>query len=380
MRRFIQTIAGPLDDRTKTRPSDERGRAEHAGLLLQRYLCENATGDDGNPEEKRALLVSAIQAATNSSAIYQTAYQRWEQFLNAPSHATTCHKVVETDGRVIVGLGTENVLETGIRLHHTYGMPVLPGSAIKGLAAHYCHQVWGSADEAYREGNRLHMLLFGETGDRGCIRFCDAWLTPDSPSPLRIDVMTPHHPEWLDGKKPPSDFDSPIPIPFLSVAGRFHVAVQWQGPETDHAADWTQRVLDLVLLALSDWGIGSKTSSGYGRIVDPEYLRSSQTSQTSPAKSHVALQSIPKPGNEVNVLLCEEKTKKEGWRAIHQESQLTGPIQNSADVPGDKNAGDTLVVIVASANEHSIAFRYPTAVDHARKEKQSQKNRGGKRR
>jgi CRISPR-associated protein Cmr6 len=54
-------------------------------------------------------------------------------------------------GRLIVGLGGDNVLETGLTLHHTYGVPLIPGNALKGLAAHYCDQVWGQADAEFRK-------------------------------------------------------------------------------------------------------------------------------------------------------------------------------------------------------------------------------------
>lgn len=55
MRKFILELAGPLDRQTRLRPPDRRGQhrssanngGDHAGLLLQRYFCENATGDAG---------------------------------------------------------------------------------------------------------------------------------------------------------------------------------------------------------------------------------------------------------------------------------------------------------------------------------------------
>ena len=221
----------------KTKRKD---RGQHAGLLLQRYLCENATGDDGNTEEKRAILLSAINAATNEDVrvLYKSAFNRWSASL--PTEPAPVD--LQTAGRLIVGLGSENILETGIRLHHNYGMPIIPGSALKGLAAHYCDQVWGerdslnpseqalpfrSARKADKKNNRpaepagkYHQLLFGTTDDSGCIVFHDAWYVPESsPQPLVLDVMTPHHPKWLDGSAPPTDFDSPRPVPFLSVKG-----------------------------------------------------------------------------------------------------------------------------------------------------------------
>ena len=291
MRRFICDLAGPLAPETKKRPNDRRGQhngeGQHAGLLLQRYLCENATGDNGNPEEKRAILHAAINAAGSNEVrgLYRLAFDRWSASLPLDPPPVD----LDAGGRLIVGLGSENVLETGIRLHHTYGMPIIPGSALKGLAAHYCDQVWSAEDErfkrptpeedqayrAYVQGkgpkpeDNFHRLLFGTTDDSGCIAFHDSWLTPDSPKPLVLDVMTPHHPRWNDVKNPvpPTDFDSPTPIPFLSVTGTFRVAVSWRGPASDKAKNWTGLALSLLQDALKDWGIGGKTTSGYGRLV-----------------------------------------------------------------------------------------------------------------
>lgn len=248
-------------------PCETNGR--HPGLLLQRYLCENATGKDGNPGEKRALLEAAISASANQEVreLYKLAFDR--RHASLPKGTRTSD--LRTRGRLIVGLGSENVLETDIRLHHTYGLPVLPESALKGLAAHYCDQVWGTADARFRKGGAYHRLLFGTTDDSGCITFHDAWFVPDSERvPLKLDVMTPHHLEWLDGSGPPTDFDNPTPVPFLSVAGAFRIAVTWWGPKRAEANNWTELAHSLLKEALAEWGIGGKTTSGYGRLAEGE--------------------------------------------------------------------------------------------------------------
>lgn len=269
-------------------------RDSHPGLLLQRYMHKSATGDNGDPEQKRQILDAAINAARNAEIreLYKIAFGRWLTSLPELTAATD----LQTVGRLIVGLGSENVLETGIRLHHTYGMPILPGSALKGLAAHYCDHTWGSTDPkfkkptsaqntAYRnwlagQGTKpednFHRLLFGNTDDSGCIIFHDAWFVPDSESePLRLDVMTPHHmdyqrdPEKDPRFRAPTDFDSPTPVPFLSVAGQFQVAVSWHGPAHKEAECWTKRAMECLRDALFNWGIGGKTTSGYGRLAVP---------------------------------------------------------------------------------------------------------------
>src|SRR5439155_9672329 len=169
-----------------------RGRGQHPGLLLQRYLAKPATGESGDPKEKRDLLNVAMDASADKALreLYEAAFRRWERSLPELTAAND----FEVSDRLIVGLGSENVLETGIRLHHTYGLPVIPGSALKGLSAHYCHEVWGqlalageapetskrfrrptaAEEESYRrylQGkadrpvDNYHRLMFGTTED-----------------------------------------------------------------------------------------------------------------------------------------------------------------------------------------------------------------------
>jgi len=261
----------------------QRASGQHSGLLLQRYLFKRATGNGGDPDEKKALLQAAIRAAMDPDvrALYQTAFERWSQSLDKLPHVVKDGNL-RTNGRLIVGLGSENVLEAGIRLNHLYGTPIIPGSALKGLAAHYCDWVWGERDDEdnaspeskgwRREKGEYHRLLFGTTDDGGCIVFHDAWLIPgSSEKPLALDVMTPHHSGWNDLKNlaPPTDFDSPTPVPFLSATGAFHVAVSWSGPQHEQAPKWTKLALDLLREALEEWGAGGKTTSGYGRLAVP---------------------------------------------------------------------------------------------------------------
>ena len=71
----------------------------------------------------------------------------------------------------------------------------------------------------------------------------------------------------------------------------------------------------------------------------------------------------PKSGERVDAVLLDEKTKKGGWKARHEPSGLQGPIQNTADVPGDAAPGNRVGLVVASVNPREIAFRWPTARD-----------------
>jgi CRISPR-associated protein Cmr6 len=255
------------------------------------------------------------------------------------------------------------VLEVGLRLHHTYGTPVIPGSALKGLAATFCHTSWGQAhlssvDEPvgdFRRGGRYHALLFGTTEASGEIEFHDAWLTPESlGTAFHLDVMTPHHREWQLDKAAPSDLDSPVPVSFLSVSGMFDVRLSWAGPSGVPNAQidaWTALAMDLVIAALDERGIGGKTRSGYGR------LTRTGVAAATPAPRRI---DPPKAGERVEARLLVDKTRNGGWKAVHVASQLAGSIVNTADVPASQVAGDAVELIVHHANPRAIGFSYPT--------------------
>jgi CRISPR-associated protein Cmr6 len=262
-----------------TKLASRRSLGHHPGLLLQRYLI----GEGGDPSQRRELLSAATQAAGSPilHTIYVDAFNRWTD--SFPENSLHSAETLKAEGRLIVGLGSENVLECGLRLHHTYGTPIIPGSALKGLTAHYCRDVWGQRrsraisdeNQPYLRGGQFHDLVFGTTDDGGMITFHDAWLIPEclSQGAIQLDVMTPHHKKWQFNEAPPTDFDSPVPVSFLSVTGIFQIRLSWNGPidtPPELATEWTGRTMTLMKEALAEWGIGGKTSSGYGRLVVPE--------------------------------------------------------------------------------------------------------------
>ena len=365
-----------------------RTHGHHPGLLLQRYLTRPATGDTGDPGERRDLFAAAIQAAKCDvlQSLYQDAYLRWnESFLRSCLHSV---ETLKTAGRLIVGLGSENVLETGLRLHHTYGVPIIPGSALKGLAAHYCHDVWGQsraqdvAEEnlPYQRGHQFHNVAFGTTEDGGVITFHDAWMTPESldQGALQLDVMTPHHPKWQSNEAPPTDFDSPVPVSFLSVAGTFQIRLSWNGPaETspELATEWTGRAMTILKEALAEWGVGGKTSSGYGRLVDP-IAKISLLETTSEARVvGVPNGPIHKPREKVRVV---QQTIENKLRYKASDGFLGSLIRGTPPSLAD---GESTELWVVRVDEKNKKLPYVFQVDEPQPPKplQIKNNYGGER-
>ena len=165
------------------------------------------------------------------------------------------------DWRLIVGLGGDHVLETNMTLHHIYGIPYIPGSAVKGVLRHWWLQedFDNKEDKALKDKNFLD--LFGSQKQRGKVQFLDAY--PNSNVRLATDIMNPHYPNYYGGTEPPTDSQNPVPINFLTVEQttfRFAFLAE------------DQRLLDKLKMRFEDAlelkGIGAKTAVGYGYFRD----------------------------------------------------------------------------------------------------------------
>lgn len=243
----------------------------HAGLLLECRLplCLEKAADLADQTRRQEYQNVLIEKACKwkGEDLYRLAFQQYRARLEQLGARTA---EVRTLDRVIVGLGADNPLETSITLNRLYGVPLIPGSALKGLARSYLrNQVRTHLDQA--EGpswEECDRVLFGDTSECGKVVFFDAWWVPDGEPPLSKDVITVHHPGYYNppgGKRlPPTDFDDPNPVSFVSARGSFLVAVK--GPDEG----WTGFALKLLLQALEDYGVGAKTSSGYGRLIAAE--------------------------------------------------------------------------------------------------------------
>jgi CRISPR-associated protein Cmr6 len=335
-----------------------RNKGEHPGLLLTRFLA--AQEDDG--ADKRALFEAARAAGQCEPLrqVYRLAFERW--LFGLPAPRATAEVATLPSTRVIVGLGNKGTIDAGLRLHHTYGVPQIPGSALKGLACHYCAEVWGAEDKRYAREGDFHTLLFGTTDDSGVIRFEDAWLHLDclgrADQGLLRDVMTPHHQKWqTDPEVAPTDFDSPVPVPFLSVAGRFHLAVCWQGPDHSQAQAWTNRALELLRAALADWGAGGKTSSGYGRLTDAVPKPSAAPAAT--AATRTASPAKRSSGTPARVTIV-------GGRGagfdVQEEGRPPGTLTVGIPPAGvNVEVGSTVDVLVHNDDPRKPQYRWPAA-------------------
>jgi CRISPR-associated protein Cmr6 len=380
----------------------------HLGLAYDAWA---PVGQGGKvPEDKRADWLSKLANLTVSPD-YARAFERWKSSFGSGD------RLVELTlaSRLLVGHGNASATDVGVTTHHTWGVPVIPGSALKGLLAHYVDAVYGPADPSLlpweqpdgerdraryqgmlwnerrrrvqRGPGEVYRVLFGAPdadedgrmrehdieagGGAGHVVFHDALYVPGSAEtdrPYATDVLTVHQKSYYhsSGGTWPNDYDSPNPVAFLTVRPGTRMFVALSGPP-----DWTEMAGRLLRDALEQWGVGGKTSAGYGRLVPPERSAGSGGCKGSPGVAPA--QATPKPGERVDAVLQEQRTKRGGWRARHEPSGLAGPVQNSAIVPPEKKPGDRMVLIVKIAKGQESAFEYPTETDAARSEQKGRK-------
>jgi CRISPR-associated protein Cmr6 len=239
----------------------------HAGLWLEKYRA------DKDETENNSNLVREVASITTSD-VYMPFFERWKEQLKACGAAM---REAQVKGRMIVGLGSESVLETSIALHRTYGVPYISGSALKGLVASYVRQNLG---DEWKKGTSAYKILFGDTDEVGYVTFFDSMYIPGTGkkgNPLYPDVITVHHPNYYgNAPEAPADWDSPNPVPFLSATGKYLIALAAPAFDARQGQEWIDVVFDVLKEAFDKMGIGAKTSSGYGRLeleapaVDPE--------------------------------------------------------------------------------------------------------------
>lgn len=114
------------------------GRCENFGLVMDRYL---AFGDNRGRLEllrefsnRRAL----VPDYTGLSELIAAHDARWRQTADDLGAITF---TARPQWRVIIGLGTNDVLGGGITLHPIFGFPIVPATALKGVSRAYARWV-----------------------------------------------------------------------------------------------------------------------------------------------------------------------------------------------------------------------------------------------
>jgi len=224
---------------------------------------------------------------------------------------------LKTASRLVVGFGAGHVLETSLTLHHIFGIPYIPGSALKGVVRMvnfweiveklnkksdedieklqkqlYEDEISNSDKNDFDKKDILkHKLLFGTQKFKALLVFLDAYPEVQNNQQIfELDVMTPHYQGYYTKNQVPGDWENPNPIPFLTVkkgiifcfnvlfdkfrAERLLTLKDDEFPNqakgiikewfNDNFSKISQDVKKWIEDALTEFGVGAKTRLGYG--------------------------------------------------------------------------------------------------------------------
>lgn len=231
----------------------------HAGLWFDKYCNEWRKGKGGtwtlsnvggdNP--KHDWIRTLVGGKVGSPDLIKEHAFRLIQLVN---HRDGKYAIFTTNSRFATGLGRSHPVENGFAWHPTLGTPYLPGSSVKGLAL-----AWA------RNNMNVEVVqaLFGNPNNAGSVCFLDA--IPITTVQLEDDIMTPHYAGW-DSRKPPGDWMSPTPIPFLTTAKGTSFFFGIVPCRDVISSEDVEKVMDCLHSALQYIGGGAKTAVGYGRF------------------------------------------------------------------------------------------------------------------
>lgn len=166
--------------------------------------------------------------------------------------------------RIIVGLGQESVREVSMTLHWIYGIPYIPGQAIKGMLSN-----WMIGEEADKDDH--FKLIFGDEDNKGSVIFMDSY-PEDSSFRIKPDIINTHYPNYyMKNKELPSDWQVPNLIHFLTLSDvTFNIYLIYLEKDIEKMTIKGKTLEEWLKEAFRYGGIGAKTSLGYGT----GYLRS----------------------------------------------------------------------------------------------------------
>lgn len=322
------------------RKDAERLRREAGGRNVQPHVRERKERDAGiaekmakvarfDPELAKSANNNATRFLANLAKSYGGRVVTFEATLAA---------------RLLVNLAGGVVENAGIALDRCFGLPFIPGSAVKGIArSQALWEIHKAKGDEKRRLLQLAMLLFGYgandikgkgdfawagsaesaravateiggTDFKGCACFLPAY--PTTPPTLVVDMVNPHYPDYYGGRKQRAeDNENPVPnyFPAVEAGSAFGFAVllnrvpENAGVTTEallsQAKEWLQR-------AVTRKGVGAKTAAGYGWF---ELGRRTPTATTQPPGDAAATSgtagTIAAPTSPVDTLIAKWRGK-----------------------------------------------------------------------
>lgn len=216
---------------------------------------------------KQELFQAVIACSAKKIDSYEETFNR---HFSAPDGMSPLTLSLTTDSRLAVGLsGSGSVLECGITLDPLNGFPIIPGSAIKGVTRHFCEEyLLPRLAITDQELTRIFGATRNSPCEEGSVVFYDAWpsLKAMGSQLLGIEIITPHYQKYYQEniRTFPTDDMEPKPHLFLVVRKDIPFTFGLRASSICMHDEDVQLAGSLVMQALTTFGIGAKTGSGFG--------------------------------------------------------------------------------------------------------------------
>ncbi|MDI3312520.1 MAG: type III-B CRISPR module RAMP protein Cmr6 [Thermoanaerobacterium sp.] len=230
-----------------------KGDIDNFNLLLNKYVEFDKSDDvvkGSLPESKKEEFDKSIQFVMKQRYILE-------------KYKSCGYEVVSYEfkpyDKIVIGLGQESVREVSLTLHWIYGIPFIPGQAIKGVVSN-----WISSLEDIKNDNNF-IKIFGTEDENGKVVFLDSY-PKNGKFSIKRDIMNPHYPEYYLQSKAPSDWQNPNPVFFLTVERViFNINLVYLESGIRDLKIKDKTLEECMIEAFSWNGIGAKTSIGYGK-------------------------------------------------------------------------------------------------------------------
>jgi CRISPR type III-B/RAMP module RAMP protein Cmr6 len=245
----------------------EPKRCESRSLLLNRMPI-SADHTENSADARRTSVKRSLQK--KEADVFLKSFVWLDQLRPASRRH---HFTLYTDQRLLLGLANGIHENGGIDLHRFFGVPVITGSKLKGIAA--------DAAQAPLQHGRLTAAdieaIFGVEEDdsqkkdawAGCVDFLPAY-PAKAECLLELDVLTVHYQAYYAGKATDWDSDNPVPSVFPAVAEgqpfNFDLICRSTRVNENEAARLLNLAAECLKHALLHRGGGAKTRAGYGRF------------------------------------------------------------------------------------------------------------------
>lgn len=291
------------DDRGSTIMWHEASRwsfirvADGAGQILNREAGEkrrrakgpNVEADNRNRYLAEAQIAESLaKVSWNTKELGELRSKHSRRFLGLFRSAYGERAAVivgQLEGRLAINLADSLIQNAGICLDRLFGMPFIPGSAVKGVCRHAAleelkassddkqaqlfedyRSVFGTADNDFANGDlRPYRELLADRSEnqRGSISFLPAY--PVNEAKIVVDLTCVHYPDYYrSGRTEDLSKEKPLPnsFPAVEIGAQFAFCLVLNRMDTSPSA--LQAARRWLESALCVRGLGAKTASGYG--------------------------------------------------------------------------------------------------------------------